>query len=158
MVNKMKLGKYKKLKKHVKSKKQVVAYDTETTYGNSLLPTVSVSFTNVTLGSSTSEKSTKEVSLPSLRTQTVAPCDICHRKVKRLFSLSQHGLTYFVCHTCYEKRHKRSGVVVSSFVDPSKFTINPQPRVEWEDICTIAEKFAPRLHKVRKINRKNKKV
>lgn len=154
----MKLGKYKKLKKHGKSKKQLVAYDTETIYDNSLIPIVSVSFTNVTLGSSTSEKSTKEVSLPSSRTQTVAPCDICHRKVRRLFSLSQQGLIYFVCHNCYEKRHRRSGEVLIRFVDPSKFTINPQPRVKWEDICTTTEKFAPRLHKARKINRKNKKV
>lgn len=158
MINKMKLGKYKKLKKHVKSKKQVVAYDTETTYGNSLLPTVSVSFTNVTLDSNTSEESTKSVRLPSSRTQTVAPCDICHRKVKRLFSLSQQGLIYFVCHNCCEKRYRRSGEVVSSFVDPSKFTINPQPRVKWEEICTTAEKCAPRLHKAIKANRKNKKV
>ena len=156
--NKMKLGKYKKLKKHGKSKKQVVAYDTETTYGNSLLPTVSVSFTNIILGSSTSEKSTKEVSLPSSRTQTVAPCDICHRKVKRLFSLSQQGLIYFVCHNCYEKRYRKSGEVVSSFVNPSKFTINSQPKVKWEDICTTAEKCAPRLHKAIKANRENKKV
>lgn len=156
--NKMKLDKHKKLKKHGKSKKPLVAYDTETIYDNSLIPTVSVSFNNITLESKTSNGSTKAVSLPSSRTQTVAPCDICHRKFKRLFSLSQHGLIYFVCHNCCEKRYRRSGEVVSSFVDPSKFTINPQPRVKWEEICTIAEKCAPRLHKAIKANRKNKKV
>lgn len=156
--NKMKLGKYKKLKKYGKSKKQLVAYDTETIYDNSLIPTVSVSFNNITLESKTSNGSTKTVNLPSSRTQTITSCDICHHKVKQLFSLSQQGLTYFVCHNCYEKRYRKSGEVVSIFVDPSRFTINPQPRVKWEDICTTAEKFAPRLHKVRKINRKNKKV
>lgn len=35
-INKMKLGKYGKLKKHGKSKKQVIAYDCETIYDNSL--------------------------------------------------------------------------------------------------------------------------
>lgn len=115
---------------------KAVAFDIETTFDNSLTPTVTV----------------------SSKAPLTAPCDICHRKVKQLFALSQQGLTYFVCHNCYEKRYKRSGEVVSRFVYPTTFTINPQPRVKWEDICTTAEKFAPRLHKARKINRKNKKV
>ena len=154
----MKLGYSKNKNRKDKSDKQKFAYDCETSYGNSLLPTVTVSFKDVTSEPNLSEKSTKPISLPSSLTQTTAPCEMCHRKAKRLFSVDQHGLIYFVCHNCYEKRHKRSGEVVSSFVDPTTLTINPQPRVKWEDICTTAEKFAPRLHKARKINRKNKKV
>ena len=154
----MKLGYSKNKSRKDKSDKQKFAYDCETSYGNSLLPTVTVSFKDVTSEPNPSEKLSKSIRPRSSLTQTAAPCDICHCSAKRLFSLSQQGLTYFVCHNCYEKRHKRSGVVLSSFVDPSKFTINPQPRVKWEDICTTAEKFAPRLHKARKINRKNKKV
>lgn len=115
---------------------KAVAFDIETTFDNSLTPTVTV----------------------SSKAPLTAPCDICHRKVKRLFTLNQHGLTYFVCHNCYEKRYKRSSKVISSFVDPTTLEINPQPRVKWEDICTTAEKFAPRLHKAIKANRKNKKV
>lgn len=156
--NKMKLGKFKHKNHKIKSDKQKFAYDCETSYGNSLLPTVTVSFKNVTSKPNPSEKLSKSIRPRSSLTQTTAPCDICHCKANRLFSLSQQGLIYFVCHNCYEKRHKRSGGAVSSFVDQSKFTINPQPRLKWEDICTTAEKFAPRLHKARKINRKNKKV
>lgn len=135
-LNKMKLGDFNKRNHDVKLNKQVVAYDTETTYGSSLLPTVTV----------------------SSKAPLSTPCDSCHRKVKRLFSLTQQGLTYFVCHNCYEKKHKKSGEVISSFVDPTTLEINPKPRIKWSDICTTAEKFAPRLHKARKINRKNKKV
>ena len=154
----MKLGYSKNKNRKDKSDKQKFAYDCETSYGNSLLPTVTVSFKNVTSEPNPLEKLSKSIRPRSSLTQTTAPCDICHCKVKRLFSLSQQGLTYFVCHNCYEKRHKRSGEVVSSFVNPTTLTINSQPRVKWEDICTTAEKFAPRLHKARKINRKNKKV
>lgn len=154
----MNLGYSKNKNRKDKSDKQKFAYDCETSYGNSLLPTVTVSFKGVTSEPNPSEKLSKSIRPKSSLTQTAAPCDICHCSAKRLFSLSQQGLIYFVCHNCYEKRHKRNGGVVSSFVDPSKFTINPQPRVKWEDICTTAEKCAPRLHKAIKANRKNKKV
>lgn len=154
----MKLGKFKNKNRKDKSNKQKFAYDCETSYGNSLLPTVTVSFKDVTSELNPSEKLSKSIRPRSSLTQMEVPCDICHCKAKRLFSLSQQGLTYFVCHACYEKKHKRSGEVVSSFVDPSKFTINSQPKVKWEDICTTAEKCAPRLHKAIKANRKNKKV
>ena len=154
----MNLGEFKNKNRKVKSDKQRVAYDCETSYGNSLLPIVTVSFKEVTSEPNPSEKLSKSIRPRSSLTQMVAPCDVCHRKVKRLFSLTQQGLTYFVCHNCYEKKHKKSGEVISSFVDPKQFIINSQPRVKWEDICTTAEKFAPRLHKARKRNRKNKKV
>lgn len=154
----MKLGNFKNKNRKIKSDKQRVAYDCETSYGDSLLPTVTVSFKDVTSKPNPSEKLSKSIRPRSLRTQTVAPCDSCHRKVKRLFSLTQQGLTYFVCHNCYEKKHKKSGEVVSSFVDPTTLEINPKLRIKWSDVCTTAEKFAPRLHKARKINRKNKKV
>lgn len=99
----MKLGKFKQKNRKDKSDKQKFAYDCETSYGNLLLPTVTVSFKDVTLEPNPSEKLSKSIHPRSSLTQTAAPCDICHRKVKKLFSLTQQGLTYFVCHNCYEK-------------------------------------------------------
>ena len=99
----MKLGYSKNKSRKDKSDKQKFAYDCETSYGNSLLPTVTVSFKGVTSEPIPSEKLSKSIRPRSSLTQTAAPCDICHRKVKKLFSLTQQGLTYFVCHNCYEK-------------------------------------------------------
>lgn len=115
---------------------KAVAFDIETTFDNSLTPTVTV----------------------SSRAPLTAPCDICHRKVKQLFSLECKGLTFFVCCYCYKERYRNCSKITKSFVDPSKLTINPQPRVKWGDICTTAEQFAPRMNKARKTNRKNREV
>ena len=115
---------------------KAVAFDIGTTYDNALSPTVAL----------------------SSKAPLFVPCDICHRKVKQLFSLDRRGLTFFVCHRCYKERYKNCSKVTKSFVDPSKLLINPQPRVKWDDICTTAEQFAPRMNKARKQNRKNKKV
>ena len=115
---------------------KAVAFDIETTFDNALSPTATV----------------------SSKAPLTAPCDTCHSKVKQLFSLDRCGLTFFVCHRCYKERYKNCSKVTKSFVDPNKLTINPQPRVKWEDICTTAEQFTPRMNKARKQNRKNKKV
>lgn len=113
---------------------KAVAFDIETTFDNSLTPTVTV----------------------SSKAPLTAPCDICFRKVKQLFTLTQQSSTYFVCHSCYQKRYKKSSKVKISFIDPKNFRINPQPEVDWDKICTTAEQFAPRIHKIRKKNRKNR--
>lgn len=120
----------------VKTSSKAVAFDIETTFDNALSPTVTV----------------------SSKAPLTAPCDICHRKVKQLFALERKGLTFFVCCYCYKERYRNCSKVTKSFVDPSKLMINPQPRVKWDDICTTAEQFAPRMNKARKQNRKNKKV
>lgn len=157
-INKMKLGKYGKLKKHGKSKKQVVAYDTETYYDDSLSPTVTVSFKNINLDSNTSEKTTKVINLPSSRSQTVAPCDICYCKAKRLFSLSQQGLIYFVCHKCYKEVCANRGKFTKNIVDLSNLVRNSQHSVKWEVIGTDNKKLTSRLNKRKRQSKKNKEV
>lgn len=135
-----------------------LAFDLETILYKGVEPSVSVSFNTVTLDSTTSispQRSKQQIT--SSMVPTTAPCDICHRNVKRLFSLKQRELTYFVCHNCYKEKYKTCSKVTKSFVDSSKLTINSQPRVKWDDIFTTAEQFAPRIHKVRKKNRKNKR-
>lgn len=139
-INKMKLGKHKKLKKKVNSKKQLVAYDCETSYDNSLLPTVTVSFSNITLNSNTTEKSTKAIILPSSRTQTTAPCDRCHRKAKQLFSVGQHGSIYFVCHTCYKEVCANPSKATKSIVDLGTSLINSQSKIEGRQLKTQLNK------------------
>ena len=115
---------------------KAVAFDIETTFDNSLTPTVTL----------------------SSKAPLTAPCGICHRKVKQLFALNQKGLTFFVCCYCYKERYKNCSKVAKSFIDPSKLLINPQPKLKWDDICTYGQQFTLVLDKVRKINRKNKKV
>lgn len=135
-----------------------LAFDLETILYSGVEPSVTVSFNDVTLDSTTSSNPQgSKQQITSSIVPTTAPCDICHRKVKRLFSLKQRELTYFVCHDCYKEKYKNCSKVTKSFVDSSKLTINSQPRVKWDDICTTAEQFAPRIHKVRKKNRKNKR-
>lgn len=114
---------------------KAVAFDIETTFDNALSPTVTV----------------------SSKAPLTAPCDICHCKVKQLFSLVRRGLTFFVCHKCYKERYKNCSKVTKSFVDPKTLEINPQPQVKWDDICTYGQQFTPILDKARKKNRKNKK-
>ena len=113
-----------------------VAFDIETTFDNSLTPTVTL----------------------SSKAPLTAPCDICHRKVKQLFALNQKGLTFFVCCYCYKERYKNCSKVTRSFVNPRVLDINPQPKLKWDDICTYGQQFTLVLDKVRKTNRKNKKV
>ena len=158
MVNKMKLGKYGKLKKHGKSKKQVVAYDTETYYDDSLSPTVTVSFKDVTSEPNPSEKLSKPIRPRSSLTQTAAPCDICHCKAKRLFSLSQQGLIYFVCHKCYKEVCANRGKFTKNIVDLSNLVRNSQHSVKWEVIGTDNKKLTSRLNKRKRQNKKNKGV
>lgn len=158
IINKMKLGKYGKLKKHGKSKKQVVAYDIETTYDNSLLPTVTVSFKDVTSEPNPSEKLSKPIRPRSSLTQTAAPCDICHCKAKRLFSLSQQGLIYFVCHKCYKEVCANRGKFTKNIVDLSNLVRNSQHSVKWEVLGTDNKKLTSRLNKRKRQNKKNKGV
>ena len=135
--NKMKLGDYVDLTTLLTPiSKGAVAFDIETTYDNSQTSMISV----------------------SSRAPLTAPCDICHRKVKQLFTLNQRGLTFFVCCYCYKERYKNCSKVTKSFVDPKTLEINPQPRVKWDDICTFGQQFTPILDKARKQNRKNKRV
>lgn len=152
----MKLGKYGKLKKHGKSKKQVVAYDTETTYDNSLSPTVTVSFKDVNSEPNPSEKLIKSIRPRSSLTQTSAPCDICHCKAKRLFSLSQQGLIYFVCHSCYKEVRINQKETTNSLVDLNSIVFNSHPKVKWEVTSTDNKKSTSRMTKRRKQNRKKK--
>ena len=154
----MKLGKYGKLKKHGKSKKQVVAYDIETTYDNSLLPTVTVSFKDVTSEPNPSEELSKSIRPRSSLTQTAAPCDICHCKAKRLFSLSQRGLLYFVCHKCYTEVHTNRSTNSNSLVDLSNLVPNLQRNVKWEVTSTDNKKSTSRWNKRKRQNKKNKGV
>ena len=149
IINKMKLGKYGKLKKHGKSKKQVVAYDIETTYDNSLLPTVTVSFKDVTSEPNPSEKLSKPIRPRSSLTQTAAPCDI---------SLSQQGLIYFVCHKCYTEVCANRGKFTKNIVDLSNLVRNSQHSVKWEVIGTDNKKLTSRLNKRKRQNKKNKGV
>jgi hypothetical protein len=144
----MKLDNFVNLNSGVKSKKQVVAYDTETSYDNSLIPTITVSFNNITLDSNDSKKSTEVIKLPSSLTKTTAPCDRCHRKAKRLFFVDQHGLIYFVCHTCYKDLYTSPSKVTKRVVDLSKLTINSQLKSEGRQLKSQLNK--------RKRNRKNK--
>lgn len=157
-INKMKLGKYGKLKKHGKSKKQVIAYDCETIYDNSLLPTVTVSFKDVTSEPNPSEKLSKPIRPRSSLTQTAAPCDICHCKAKRLFSLSQQGLIYFVCHKCYTEVCANRGKFTKNIVDLSNLVRNSRHSVKWEVIGTDNKKLTSRLNKRKRQNKKNKGV
>ena len=150
----MKLGKYKKLKKHGKSKKQLVAYDTETYYDDSLSPTVTVSFKDVISEPNASEKLSKSIRPRSSLTQTTAPCDICHCKAKRLFSLSQHGLIYFVCHKCYKEVRTNRRETTNSLVELNNIVCNSQHNVKWEVDSTDNKKSTSRLNKRRKLNRK----
>lgn len=150
----MKLGKYKKLKKHGKSKKQLVTYDTETYYDDSLSPTVTVSFKDVISEPNASEKLSKSIRPRSSLTQTTAPCDICHCKAKRLFSLSQHGLIYFVCHKCYKEVRTNRRETTNSLVELNNIVCNSQHNVKWEVDSTDNKKSTSRLNKRRKLNRK----
>lgn len=154
----MKLGYSKNKSCKDKSDKQKFAYDCETSYGNSLLPTVTVSFSDITSEPNSSEKLSKSIRPRSSLTQTVAPCDICHRKVKRLFSLTQQGLTYFVCHKCYIEVHINRSKTTNNLVDLTSLVRNSQYNGKWEIIGTDNKKSTSRLNKRRKQNRKNKKV
>ena len=112
-----------------------------------------MSFKNVTLDSNVSEKTTKVINLPSSRSQTVAPCDICHCKAKRLFSLSQQGLLYFVCHKCYTEVHTNRSNHSNSLVDLSHLVPNLQRNVKWEVIGTENKKSTSRLNKRKRLRR-----
>lgn len=156
--NKMKLGYSKNKKRKEKSDKQKFAYDCETSYGNSLLPTVTVSFKDVTSEPNPSEKLSKPIRPRSSLTQTTAPCDICHCKAKRLFSLSQQGLIYFVCHKCYKEVCANRGKFTKNIVDLSNLVRNSQHNVKWEVIGTDSKKLTSRLNKRKRQSKKNKKV
>ena len=154
----MKLG-YSKNKKHKdKSNKQKFAYDCETSYGNSVLPTVTVSFKDVTSEPNPSEELSKSIRPRSSLTQTAAPCDICHCKAKRLFSLSQRGLLYFVCHKCYTEVHTNRSTNSNSLVDLSNLVPNLQRNVKWEVTSTDNKKSTSRLNKRKRQSKKNKEV
>lgn len=154
----MKLGYSKNKSRKDKSDKQKFAYDCETSYGNSLLPTVTVSFKDVTSEPNPSEKLSKSIRPRSSLTQTAAPCDICHCSAKRLFSLSQHGLIYFVCHKCYIEVHTNRSKTTNNLVDLTSLVRNSQYNGKWEIMGTDNKKSTSRLNKRRKQNRKNKKV
>lgn len=154
----MKLGYSKNKKRKEKSDKQKFAYDCETSYGNSLLPTVTVSFKDVTSEPNPSEKLSKPIRPRSSLTQTAALCDICHCKAKRLFSLSQQGLIYFVCHKCYTEVCANRGKFTKNIVDLSNLVRNSQHSVKWEVIGTDNKKLTSRLNKRKRQNKKNKGV
>lgn len=154
----MKLGYSKNKNRKEKSDKQKFAYDCETSYGNSLLPTVTVSFKDVTSEPNPSEKLSKPIRPRSSLTQTTAPCDICHCKAKRLFSLSQQGLIYFVCHKCYTEVHTNRSTNSNSLVDLSNLVPNLQRNVKWEVIGTDNKKSISRLNTRKRQSKKNKKV
>lgn len=154
----MKLGYSKNKKRKEKSDKQKFAYDCETSYGNSLLPTVTVSFKDVTSEPNPSEKLSKPIRPRSSLTQTTAPCDICHCKAKRLFSLSQQGLIYFVCHKCYKEVCANRGKFTKNIVDLSNLVRNSQHNVKWEVIGTDSKKLTSRLNKRKRQSKKNKEV
>lgn len=154
----MKLGYSKNKKRKEKSDKQKFAYDCETSYGNSILPTVTVSFKDVTSEPNPSEKLSKPIRPRSSLTQTAAPCDICHCKAKRLFSLSQQGLIYFVCHKCYTEVCANRGKFTKNIVDLSNLVRNSQHSVKWEVIGTDNKKLTSRLNKRKRQNKKNKGV
>lgn len=150
----MKLGEFKNKNRKIKSDKPRFAYDCETSYGNSILPTVTVSFKDVTLEHNPSEKLSKSIRLRSSLTQTAAPCDICHCKAKRLFSLTQQGLIYFVCHKCYKEVCANRGKFTKNIVDLSNLVCNSQHNVKWEVTSTDNKKSTSRLNKRRKQNKK----
>lgn len=150
----MKLGYSKNKNRKDKSDKQKFAYDCETSYGNSLLPTVTVSFKDVTLEHNPSEKLSKSIRPRSSLTQTAAPCDICHCKAKRLFSLTQQGLIYFVCHKCYKEVCANRGKFTKNIVDLNNLVRNSQHNVKWEVTSTDNKKSTSRLNKRRKQNKK----
>lgn len=154
----MKLGYSKNKKRKEKSDKQKFAYDCETSYGNSLLPTVTVSFKDVTSEPNSSEKLSKPIRPRSSLTQTAAPCDICHCKAKRLFSLSQQGLIYFVCHKCYTEVCANRGKFTKNIVDLSNLVRNSQHSVKWEVTSTNSKKSTSRLNKRKRQSKKNKEV
>ncbi len=154
----MKLGYSKNKKRKEKSDKQKFAYDCETSYGNSLLPTVTVSFKDVTSEPNPSEKLSKSIRPRSSLTQTAVPCDICYCKAKRLFSLSQQGLIYFVCHKCYTEVHTNRSTNSNSLVDLSNLVPNLQRNVKWEVTSTDNKKSISRLNTRKRQNKKNKKV
>lgn len=154
----MKLGYSKNKKRKEKSDKQKFAYDCETSYGNSLLPTVTVSFKDVTSEPNPSEKLSKPIRPRSSLTQTAAPCDICHCKAKRLFSLSQQGLIYFVCHKCYTEVHTNRSTTSNSLVDLSNLIPNLQRNAKWEVTSTNSKKSPSRLNKRKRQIKKNKGV
>ena len=137
----MKLGYSKNKNRKDKSDKQKFAYACETSYGNSLLPTVTVSFKDVTSEPNPLEKLSKPIRPRSSLTQTTAPCDICHCKAKRLFSLSQQGLIYFVCHKCYKEVCANRGKFTKNIVDLSNLVRNSQHNVKWEVIGTDSKKL-----------------
>lgn len=154
----MKLGYSKNKNRKDKSDKQKFAYDCETSYGNSLLPTVTVSFKDVTSEPNPLEKLSKPIRPRSSLTQTTAPCDICHCKAKRLFSLSQQGLIYFVCHKCYKEVCANRGKFTKNIVDLSNLVRNSQHNVKWEVIGTDSKKLTSRLNKRKRQSKKNKEV
>ena len=150
----MKLGEFKNKNRKIKSDKPRFAYDCETSYGNSILPTVTVSFKDVTLEHNPSEKLSKSIRPRSSLTQTAAPCDICHCKAKRLFSLTQQGLIYFVCHKCYKEVCANRGKFTKNIVDLNNLVRNSQHNVKWEVTSTDNKKSTSRLNKRRKQNKK----
>lgn len=154
----MKLGYSKNKNRKDKSDKQKFAYDCETSYGNSLLPTVTVSFKDVTSEPNPSERLSKPIRPRSSLTQTAAPCDICHCKAKRLFSLSQQGLIYFVCHKCYTEVHTNRSTTSNSLVDLSNLIPNLQRNAKWEVTSTNSKKSPSRLNKRKRQIKKNKGV
>ena len=156
--NKMKLGYSKNKNRKDKSDKQKFAYDCETSYGNSLLPTVTVSFKDVTSEPNPLEKLSKSIHPRSSLTQTAAPCDICHCRAKRLFSLTQRGLIYFVCHKCYKEVCANRGKLTKNIVDLNNLVCNSQHSVKWEVIGTDNKKLTSRLNKRKRKSKKNKEV
>lgn len=123
-----------------------------------LLPTVTVSFKDVTSEPNPLEKLSKPIRPRSSLTQTTAPCDICHCKAKRLFSLSQQGLIYFVCHKCYKEVCANRGKFTKNIVDLSNLVRNSQHNVKWEVIGTDSKKLTSRLNKRKRQSKKNKEV
>lgn len=82
------------------------------------------------------------------------PCDLCQKKVTRLFPLERNNLTYCICAYCWNNERKKPKKIRKTKVDPATLIINPVKIENWEDICTQGYQYQPLIHKVHKNLRK----
>ena len=82
------------------------------------------------------------------------PCDLCQKKVTRLFPLERNNLTYCICAYCWNNERKKPKKIRKTKVDPATLIINPVKIENWEDICTQGYQYQPLIHKGHKNLRK----
>ena len=82
------------------------------------------------------------------------PCDLCQKKVTRLFPLERRNLTYLLCSYCWDSEHKNLSEIKKFRVDPATLTIDPSKVLTYKDVCIWGHQLQSLIHKVHKNLRK----